>query len=134
MKKNLFLESYLKVNSVSLILVLCVLNLLVMHYNILFLCGIETELDFTLFMDHLLGVCFDVGIMYLAFFFLSLKRQIASISACFAITWLWAFSNIIYSRFFFHYLTLSAINQGRVLADDLIIKCIVDSFQLIDFY
>ena len=105
-----------------------------MHYNILFLCGIETELDFTLFMDHLLGVCFDVGIMYLAFFFLSLKRQIASISACFAITWLWAFSNIIYSRFFFYYLTLSAINQGRVLADDLIIKCIVDSFQLIDFY
>lgn len=87
-----------------------------------------------LFMDNLFGVWFDVSVLYLAFFLLSLKRNRVALSMCFVVTWLWSFSNIIYSRFFFSYLPLSAVSQGGVLADSLILKCITESFQPIDLY
>ena len=105
-----------------------------MHYFILFQCGIETEADVTFFVDNLLGVCFDVSVLYLAFYFLLRKRNKAAASTCFVITWLWSLTNIIYSRFFFHYLTLSAIGQGGVLTDDVIIKCVVESLRPSDLY
>lgn len=134
MKTPRVLNPYLRISPVWLILCLCGLNLFVMHYYILFSYGLEGEYDITQFIDNLLGICFDVSVLYLAFFLLSLKRNMAAVSMCFVVTWLWSFSNIIYSRFFFHYLSLSAISQGGVLTDSLILRCIANSFQPIDLY
>ena len=122
------------INPVWLILGLCGLNLFVMHYYILFSYGLEGEYDITQFIDNLFGICFDVSALYLAFFLLSLRRNMAAVSMCFVVTWLWSFSNVIYSRFFFHYLSLSAISQGGVLTDGLILRCIANCFQPIDLY
>ena len=123
-----------KINPVWLILGLCGLNLFVMHYYILFSYGLEGEYDITQFIDNLFGICFDVSVLYLAFFLLLLRRNMVAVSMCFVVTWLWSFSNIIYSRFFFHYLSLSAISQGGVLTDGLILRCIANNFQPIDLY
>ena len=110
------------------------LNLLFMHYYILLTSHIETELDLTMFADNLLGVSFDVCIIFFVFYYLSWRRWKTALLLCFAVTWLWSFSNVMYSRFFFHYLTMSAIGQGGVLTDSLIIRCLLDNISWTDSY
>ena len=121
-------------NSIWSIICLCSLNLLFMHYSILYACHLETEIDITSIFDNLLGVCFDVCFLFILCYFFSLRNSKITPCICFIITWLWSLSNIIYSRFFYHYLSLSAIEQGGVLTEKLIINCIIDSLRLSDIY
>lgn len=116
------------------ILCLCELNLLFMHYSILYACHLESELDITTYFDNLLGVCFDIGIIYFICYTFFWRNSKLAASICFITTWLWSLSNVIYSRFFYHYLSLSAIEQGGVLTEKLIIRCIVDSLKISDIY
>ena len=113
---------------------LCALNLLVMHYYIFASYKVETDTDYTFFVDNLLGVIFDICSLLCLFWIITWKRPKATLLLCFAVTWLWSLSSVIYSRFFFHYLTLSAMGQGDALADGLIIRCIMDNIQWEDLY
>lgn len=121
-------------NPISFLLSLCGLNLLVMHYNILYTCKLDGFFDFIFFIDNFVGVCFDVLVIYIIFYWLSLKKTTWALMSCFVVTWLWSFSTVMYSRFFFHYLSLSAIYQGEALADDLILQCIKANFHIEDLY
>ena len=125
---------HFKVSRFWLALFICVVNLLVMHYYILLTSHIETELDLTMFADNLLGVSFDVCIIFLVFYYLSWRRWKAALLLCFAVTWLWSFSNVMYSRFFFHYLTMSAIGQGGSLFDSEMIRCMLNGLRWSDLY
>ena len=139
MGKNLILKSrtinklLLRFNSIWTLLFLCGLNLLVMHYYIHITCQ-DGTIDITCYADNVVGVYFDVCLLFLLFWFSFLKKAKIALFFCFVITFLWSFSNIMYSRFFFNYITLSAIGQGESLTDDLILRCIAANFRLIDLY
>jgi len=123
-----------KINSFWFILGLCGFNLLFMHIYILHICHFEAETNFSTWADNLLSISFDVFIVYVICYLLSWRNIKIAAWLCFIVTWLWSFSNIVYSRFFYHYLSASAIEQGGVLTENLIIKCIIDSLQISDLY
>jgi len=105
-----------------------------MHYYIFQTCHLDAELDLAYYVDNIVGVCTDLFAIFIISYWASCKNMKFTLTFCFVITWLWSFSNVMYSRFFFSYLTLSAVGQGDALADDLIIQCILDNFHLIDLY
>lgn len=115
-------------------LLLCGLNLLVMHYYIFYTCKWDAFSDFVFSFDNLVGVFVDVFVISFVTYWLSLRNIKWALALCFLITWLWSFSNVMYSRFFFQYLSLSAINQGGAITDDLIIQCVMANFHITDLY
>ena len=134
MKASLSSISGLKAGSPWVILTLCVLNLLAMHYYILGTCTVEGEYNFTTTVDNAVGVVADVVLLFLVFYYGSWKRLRAALSATFAVTWLWSFSNVMYSRFFHHYLSLSAVGQGGTLLDWQMLRCVIDGFSPFDIF
>lgn len=129
-----FCKSPISTHPQRYILLLCTLNLLVMHYYIFTSYKVETDTDYTFFVDNLFGVIFDICSFLFLFWIITWKRTKATLLLCFAVTWLWSLSSVFYSRFFFHYLTLSAIGQSEALADGLIIRCIIDNINWGDLY
>lgn len=110
-----------------------IVSLLIMHYYILVNCRLEEATDILLWIDNLFGVVFDYTIIC-AFLCLitgwkvHLSIFITSITAIG-----WSFTNVLYSRFFHHYLSLSAIGQARTLADSFMLNNIKEGFQYFDF-
>jgi len=51
---------------------------------------------------------------------------------CFITTWGWAFSNILYSRFFLRYISFSSIGQTSNLFDWFMVECIIDGLNYSD--
>ena len=86
-------------------LTLCVLNLLFMHACVLQSSQIEEQLDGVSIIDNICRVILDIWVLItlsIIFFRGQLKY---SILVSFLITFIWSFSNVLYSRFFFHYIT-----------------------------
>ena len=110
------------------------LNLLYMHYYIYATCDIEEECDITSFFDNIFGMACDISILLILFLTLTKRHIKTSISLCFITTLVWSFCNILYSRFFFRYISLSAIGQSSNLFDWFMIKCMIAEFQLEDLY
>ena len=123
-----------RVSPIWVVLFLCGLNLLFMHFYIFLTCHLDAELDFSFFVDNFIGVCFDVIIVFFISYWLSLRKIKLALSICFFVTWIWSLSSVMYSRFFFHYLSLSAVWQGMALGDDLIIQCIKAKLHVIDLF
>ena len=125
-------KSVLNTNTVWFILLLCGLNLFIMHYS--FLCAgyIENEINITTIVDNLLGIIIDVTVLFLISYLLTWRHTKAGLTITFFITLLWSFSNILYSRFFHGYLSLSAIGQGGSLFDSEMIRCLLDGLRWTD--
>lgn len=123
-----------KVNTVWILLLLCGLNLLVMHYYIITTCHVDAELDIAFLVDNVVGISVDILFVFYATYWLSCRRLRIAFILCFLITLLWSLSNVMYSRFFFNYLTISAVQQGGALADNLILQCVIANIHLIDIY
>ena len=134
MAYRMIIEVIRKIHPFWMILFLCGLNLIVMHFNILYNCKIDAPFDFAYYVDNIIGVCLDVFVLTLISFCFFYRRTKYILVICFLITWIWSFSSVIYSRFFFNYLSLSAVEQGNVLADDLIIQCIKANLHMRDLY
>lgn len=113
---------------------LCVINLLFMHYVIIGQFGPEFPFDNTSWIDNLSGVIFDITILFLTFIFITWKRPKATICIAYIITLIWAFCNILYSRFFHSYLSLSAIGQSHSILDPIVIKSAFHGFQWSDIF
>ena len=122
------------INSIWILLILCGMNLLFMHYYIFLTCHLNAELDLAFFVDNLFGVIIDVFVVFLIVYLLSLRKINVALPLCFAITWLWSLSSVMYSRFFFHYLSLSAVCQGGALTDGLIVDCIKANLHFADLF
>ena len=120
--------------SIWILFLLCGLNLIVMHYYIFITCKWDAFNDFVFSFDNLIGVFVDIFVISFITYWLSLRKIKMAMVLCFLITWLWSFSNVMYSRFFFHYLSLSAIDQGGALTDDLILQCIMANLHYTDLY
>ena len=96
-----------------------------MHYNMYFMNCLEWPVSIGGFINNCLSVFFDVSAIYIAAYGLSWKRQKIAISFCFFSTLLWSFANIIYSRFFYHYISFSALGQADSLSDPLLLNSII---------
>ena len=105
-----------------------------MHYYLYFSNCLESRTDFTTFVDNTCGILLDVSILFFTSFLFITKNNRIPCIICFVITWIWSFSNVLYSRFFHHYLTISAISQGKAISDGIIIRCIIDNIIWIDVY
>ena len=115
-------------------LLLCCVNLWVMHYYLLLSGCLELEDGFTLYVDNLFGIVIDVCFLYVFFFLITIKRQKVALCITFFITLFWSFSNVLYSRFFQHYISLSAIGQSRSLFDWQMARCILESLEWLDLF
>ena len=108
------------------------LNLLYMHYYIFFTCNIEAEYDAISFIDNFCACIFDSCVTF-AFFFIITKKNIRnSLLLCYSTTLIWSFCNILYSRFFFRYISLSAIGQSSNLFEWFMLECMADEIQIAD--
>ena len=117
-----------------LLLVISLFNLLFMHYNIFLSCDVERQIDKTIYVDNLFVVICEV---FLLFFILSVftkrKLRLAALITS-LITILWSFCNVVYARFFFHYISASAIGESGNLLDPFVFKCLVDGVRWTDLY
>lgn len=109
-----------------------VVNLLIMHYYILFSCRVEEATDAVLWIDNLWGVVFDVTILTAIVLLFTWGRIRLSLFITAMITLLWSFSNILYSRFFHHYISLSAIGQAGTLADSFMLRNVMEGIGWFD--
>lgn len=125
---------YLKINHFGSVLFLCGLNLLIMHYYFLFSDYIEDEMNSTTIVDNILGIVIDLTVLLLFSYLVTWKHLKTGLTITFFITLLWSFSNILYSRFFHHYISLSAVGQGGTVFDPEIIKCVWDGLRWTDIY
>ncbi len=115
------------------IIILSIANLLVMHYYILFTCHSE-EAGILRFVSNALNTVFDIGLSFCIFYLITGKRVKLTLWLCFLISLTWSFSNIVYSRFFHHYLTLSAVGQSGTLLNGWVLKCVIESLRWPDLY
>ena len=122
----------MRINPFWIIVFACCANLMVMHYYILQNCVFDVMIDATSIIDNILGVFFDSVVLY-CFLFLIIRNNKICLSILFILTWLWSFSNIIYSRFFHHYLSFSAISQGGSLVDGIVLRSIIDKIYIEDY-
>lgn len=112
--------------------VISVINLLLMHYYILLSCRVEEATDAMLWIDNLLGVICDITIILSLAMLITWGKQRLSLFLTAIITLLWSLSNIIYSRFFHHYISLSAIGQVGNLTDSFMLSNVTEGLQWID--
>lgn len=125
-------DRFKRISPFGIIIASCGVNLMIMHYYILCSCHMDAILDVTSFIDNFLGISFDVIFLFFVLILITWKRIKLSLYILFTITWLWSIFNIIYSRFFHHYLSFSAIGQGGSLFDGVVIRSISDKVYIWD--
>ena len=111
-----------------------IFNLLIMHYYILVFCRVEEAIDSILWIDNLLGVVFDITIISAIVLIFVRGRLFLGLFITFLITWVWSMANILYSRFFHHYISLSAISQSSTLFDSFMLRNIMEGLEWADFF
>lgn len=114
-------------NKIGILLLLSMLHLLFMHY-FFYLNG---YLEWTWLYSEIVNLCsvvFDVFILISIFLFIFGGRLRPAIILTYIITFLWSFVNVVYGRFFFQYMSLSAIGEAQGLGDGLVINCIFSAF------
>ena len=116
------------------LIALCVINLLFMHINVLVASQIEEPLDGVSWVDNICRVLIDIIVVFTTPLLLTRGRIKISILFSFLVTYIWSFSNVIYSRFFFHYITLSSIGEAGALADGLVYKSIFAGMRYSDSF
>ncbi len=119
---------------IFIIILMCIANLTYMHYYIFLTCNIEAEYDITSLFDNICGIVFDFSILFAICNVMTFGRIKTSLTACFTITLIWSFCNVLYSRFFFRYISFSAIGQSSNLFDLFMIECMIDELQTSDLY
>ena len=112
--------------------IISIVNLLIMHYYILLTCRVEEAIDALLWIDNLGGIVVDITLILAITLIITRGRLRQSLLTSAIITLLWSFSNIIYSRFFHHYISLSAIGQAGTLADSFMLQNIMQGFNWYD--
>lgn len=111
---------------------IAIASLLIMHYYILVTCRLEEATDLLLWIDNILGIVFDVTIISAIFHFITGRKIRLSIFITSILTITWSFTNVLYSRFFHHYLSLSAIGQAGTLVDSFMVTNIVEGLEIFD--
>ncbi len=120
-------------NNIKLLGVFPILNLLFMHYyfynnHILEWIWMYSEIV------NLCGVIFDVSVLLIISLYITGGRFKPSLAITQAITIMWSFVNVMYGKFFFQYMSLTAIGEVHGLGDGLVINSIASAFYWYDSY
>lgn len=110
------------------------MNLMIMHYYILLTCRVEEAVDAIFWIDNLLGIVCDTTIVLSLSLLFTWGRQRLSLLFTAIITLLWSFSCILYSRFFHHYIPLSALGQAGTLTDSFMVSNITEMLSWTDLF
>lgn len=116
------------------LLVLSVFNLLVMHYSLFLSCNVERQIDYTIYVDNLSAVTLEVLFIFFVLCLLVRRKMRLAAFLTALLTLLWSFCNVVYARFFFQYISFSAIGESGNLLDPFIFKCLVDGIRWFDLY
>ena len=98
-----------------------IINLLIMHYYFYSNLVYGEILAFVMPMNFLF-IIFDSSVILLLFLLLTWGRLKLSLILCYVVTLVWSFSNILYAKFFYRCLSLSAIGQVGGMMDGIVIK------------
>ena len=113
---------------------MCLINLLFMHYLFFFTISLESPYLYTSCFDNLIACLLDLTIVLGIVWLLSLRRLRTSLAITFIITLIWSFCNVLYSRFFNQYILKSALGQVGNLTDDFMIDSMLAGIKPIDLY
>ena len=111
-----------------------IINLLFMHYQILFTVSLESGCFKSSLFDNLLACLIDVTVILILFMLLTFGRLRISLVFSFILTLILSFCNVFYSRFFSLYLPITSIDQAGNLADTVVIGSMLAGFNLYDLY
>lgn len=117
-----------------LVFFMSIINMLYMHYQILWTVGFEFYVAKTTFLDNFLGVLVDVTLLFLLMLLVTWGRIKSSAAVTFVLTLLLSFSNVLYSRFFGQYLSYSALGQTGNLNDNIVVQSIMSELRIHDLY
>lgn len=113
---------------------LSLVNLFFMHYY--FVCNGLYVGNMFLFTPiyNFIFIIFDLAIILLFSFCITLGRLNLSMVLTYIITLLWSFGNVLYCRFFYQGLSLSAITQAGNVFDGIVWQSIWGGFEYIDLF
>ena len=109
------------------------LNLLFMHYFFYFSDILEWTWTYSEIIN-LCGVVFDVSVLLIISQLIVGGRLKPALAITQIITMIWSFVNVMYGRFFFQYMSLSAIGEAHGLGDDLVINSVMSAFHWYDLF
>lgn len=118
----------------SLVIILCMLNFLFMHYFFVINLLIETNVYLFSFPVNFFSCIFDLSILYLLFWFISKFNNKKALILLFIVSWCISFINVFYGRFFMQYIPLSAFAQAGSLTDGIVVDSILSGFKWWDLY
>lgn len=116
------------------LLLISVLNLMYMHYSIFLSSNVERQIDFTVYIDNLNAVTCEVLFVFFIFSLLTKRNMRLAAFLTVLITLLWSCSNVVYARFFFQYVSVSAIGESSNLIDPFVFRCLIDGARWTDLY
>lgn len=121
-------------NKYTLLLLMSIFNLWVMHLYFALNGYIEHGPFSYSYFTNFCTLIIDISISLFVFLCLSQRRLRISLYLTYFLTLIWSFCNVFYGRFFYHYLTLSAIGQSGGLTDAVVIKSMIAGFRWSDVY
>ncbi len=116
-----------------LLIAIPLLNLLFMHYFFYFRGFLEWTWMYSEVIN-LCGVVFDVSILMIVFLLVTGGRFKITMAIIQVITLLWSFVNVMYGKFFFQYMSLSAFGEAHGLGDGLVVNSILSAFYWFDLF
>ena len=105
-----------------------------MHYYVFFGHYIEDVLLAYTFEINFLTVVFDVYVVLLLYLILSWGHLKYSLLLTYVTTFVWAFVNVFYVRFFNQYIPLSVISMADSLTDQAVVDSMLAGFQWVDLF
>ena len=125
-------KSVIKTNN-YLLIAFPMLNLLFMHYYFYFNGILEWAWKYSVIIN-IYGVTFDVLFLLVLFLTLFRGRFKPAIAIVQALTLIWSFVNVMYGKFFFQYMSLSAIGEAHGLGNGLVSNSILSAFYWYDLF
>lgn len=116
------------------VVLLCILNLLYMHYVILSTEKMEFELDPHSFFDNFWGILFDIFVLIIVFYIIVLGKIRTCLILTFFTTLIWSFCNLLYFRFFSRYISLDALGQAGAMCEGFMLKVAIQKLSWSDLF
>ena len=112
---------------------LSVLNLFFLHYYFYFGGLLEWTFMYSI-PANICSLLFDLCTLFFLSLLLCRGNSKPALAILYGITFLWSFVNVFYSRFFFQYMSISAIEEAHGLLDGIVIDTMMTGFSWLDMY
>ena len=118
---------------ICILIVIPMLNLLFMHYYFYFNKYLEWVWTYSEFVN-ICGVAFDFFVLFFISLLVTRKNLKPALVVTQILTIIWSFVNVMYGRFFFQYMSISAVGEVQGLGNALVIDSIMSAFSWFDSF